>query len=89
MTLVVKYLVLGAGDIDGLIAVGSGARILGLDLLCEVEDAGVSSLGDLPLEAEFEVPEVVGEDDVAALKGLAFSGVGSGELDGTVFKGPP
>ena len=87
MVRVVQHLVLRRGDVDGLVALVA-VLVLGGDFLREVEDTGVAALGDLPFEFEGEVLELVGEDDVAALAGLAFAGTGAGEFQATVLDSP-
>ena len=87
MVRVVQHLVLRSGDIDGLVALVA-VLVLGGDFLREVEDTGVAALGDLPFELEGEILELVGEDDVAALAGLAFAGAGASELQAAVVDGP-
>ena len=84
---VVEHLIFGAALPDGdvlFLAFG----VLGLDFLCEVEDAGVAALGDLVFELEGEVLELVGEDEVAAAFYLGFAGAGAFEVDGAVFNIP-
>jgi hypothetical protein len=60
----------------------------GLDLASEIEDAGIATLGDLPLELELKVAETVGEDDVSAGIALGLSTTGAGEFHGSVLYCP-
>ena len=84
--LVIQYLIFGAGNIDRLqfhLAV-----LLGLDLLGQVEDTRIAALGDLPLQFEFEILELVREDQVAAVGLLRFAAARAVEFDRTVVDRP-
>ena len=86
MVLVVKHLVLGAGDVDRLellVAVLGGRHLLG-----QVEDTRVAALRDFPFELQFEVLELVGEDQVAAVARLGLAAACAVELDGAVVDRP-
>ena len=69
MVLVVENLILGSGDVDGLVVLA----VRSLDFLSQIEDTGIGALLNLPLKLEGEVLELVVEDDVATFVGLAFA----------------
>ena len=86
MVLVVKHLVLGAGDVDRLellVVVLGGRHLLG-----QVEDTRVAALRDFPFELQLEVLELVGEDQVAAVARLGLAAACAVELDGAVVDRP-
>ena len=83
---VVEHLILGARDVDRLVL--GLAVLLGRNLLGQVEDARVAALRNLPLHLQFEVLELLGEDQVAALAGLGLAAARAVELDGAVLHRP-
>ena len=86
MVLVVEYLVLGAGDVDGLHPLFA---VLGRGyLLAEVEDTRVAAFGNFPLHFELEVLELVREDQVAAVAVLGFTAARTVEFDRAVVDRP-
>ena len=81
---VVKHLIFRRGDVDRLVAL-CPVLLLCRDFLSKVEDTRVSALGHLPFELKLEVTELVGEDHVSTLAGLAFTGTCAGEFEASVL----
>jgi len=87
MIVIVQYLIFGSGDIDRFEYIVT-ILVLGSHFLSQIEDTGVTALGNLPFHFQFEVLEFVSEDQISAVTVLRFTAAGTVELDTAVLDSP-
>ena len=85
VVLVVEHLILRSRDVDRLKLTWLA---LYWNFLCQYENTRVTALRNLVLESEFEILELVSEDQVATTGCLAFASACTVELDVAIFDGP-
>ena len=75
---VVEHLIFGSRNENRLVG----------NFLSQIEHAAVGAFVDFPFEFQFEILELLVENNVAAVLGTGFAHARSVDLDGAVFDGP-